>query len=264
MLGKLLKHEFWATARFMWVIYGAMLLLSFGGYAGLHTFNDAEGAYLSVVSAVLIILWVMSMVVGVCLTIGLLVHRFYKNLLTDEGYLMFTLPVSAHQLVLSKMIVAAFWFLVTIGVVVLCALIGSFQSYFLRNLGMALENMTARMAMDGTVMLLELLVVIFLGSCAAALEFYSAMSIGYGFVNHKTLWSVVSFFGIQIILQFLGSFLLVGVTDSGLLNWVITIDISSMEQWHLSMLGAGLSELIFGLIFYCITVWNLKKRLNLA
>jgi hypothetical protein len=37
-----------------------------------------------------------------------------------------------------------------------------------------------------------------------------------------------------------------------------------MEQWHLSMLGAGLSELIFGLIFYCITVWNLKKRLNLA
>jgi hypothetical protein len=90
------------------------------------------------------------------------------------------------------------------------------------------------------------------------------MSIGYGFVNHKTLWSVVSFFGIQIILQFLGSFLLVGVTDSGLLNWVITIDISSMEQWHLSMLGAGLSELIFGLIFYCITVWNLKKRLNLA
>jgi hypothetical protein len=30
------------------------------------------------------------------------------------------------------------------------------------------------------------------------------------------------------------------------------------------MLGDGLSELIFGLIFYGITVWNLKKRLNLA
>jgi hypothetical protein len=105
-------------------------------------------------------------------------------------------------------------------------------------------------------------VVIFLGSCAAALEFYSAMSIGYGFVNHKTLWSVVSFFGIQIILQFLGSFLLVGVADSGFLDWMF--DISSMEQWHMSMLGTGLSELISGLIFYGITVWNLKKRLNLA
>ena len=30
MLTKLLKHEFRATARFMWVIYAAMLVLSLG------------------------------------------------------------------------------------------------------------------------------------------------------------------------------------------------------------------------------------------
>ena len=30
MLGKLLKHEFRATARIMWVLYAAMLVLSVG------------------------------------------------------------------------------------------------------------------------------------------------------------------------------------------------------------------------------------------
>ena len=32
MLGKLLKHEFRATARVMWVIYAAMLMLSIGSH----------------------------------------------------------------------------------------------------------------------------------------------------------------------------------------------------------------------------------------
>jgi len=32
-------------------------------------------------------------------TVLLMIIRFYKNLLSDEGYLMFTLPVNTHQLI---------------------------------------------------------------------------------------------------------------------------------------------------------------------
>ena len=38
-----------------------------------------------------------------------MVYRFYKNLMTDEGYLMFTLPVSRSQLIWSKLIVSMAW-----------------------------------------------------------------------------------------------------------------------------------------------------------
>ena len=41
--------------------------------------------------------------------------RFYKNLYTDEGYLMHTLPVTPRQLLVSKLTVGSLWsFLVTI------------------------------------------------------------------------------------------------------------------------------------------------------
>lgn len=39
-----------------------------------------------------------------------MVVRFRNNLMTDEGYLMFTLPVSVHQLLWSKLLVSMLWF----------------------------------------------------------------------------------------------------------------------------------------------------------
>lgn len=45
------------------------------------------------------------MALGV-LTIVVTIQRFRKNLLGDEGYLMFTLPVSTSSLILSKCITA--------------------------------------------------------------------------------------------------------------------------------------------------------------
>ena len=40
-----------------------------------------------------------------------MVVRFRNNLMTDEGYLMFTLPVSVHQLLWSKLLVSMLWFI---------------------------------------------------------------------------------------------------------------------------------------------------------
>lgn len=37
-------------------------------------------------------------------TVVINIVRFYKNLVTDEGYLTFTLPVSSKQIIASKLI----------------------------------------------------------------------------------------------------------------------------------------------------------------
>ncbi len=48
-------------------------------------------------------------IVGVSvMSVVLMVNRFRSNLLSDEGYVMFSLPVSVHELVWSKIIVSTF------------------------------------------------------------------------------------------------------------------------------------------------------------
>ena len=47
------------------------------------------------------------------ITIVLTIQRFKKNLLDDEGYLMFTLPVKSSNLILSKLLVALIYVIIS-------------------------------------------------------------------------------------------------------------------------------------------------------
>ena len=53
---------------------------------------------------------------------GMAVVRFYKNMVSDEGYLTFTLPAKVEQLVLSKFLVAVCWQITTMLLVALSLL----------------------------------------------------------------------------------------------------------------------------------------------
>jgi hypothetical protein len=56
------------------------------------------------------------------MTLIVLIQRFYKNLLGDEGYLMFTLPVQSWSHILSKLAVSMLWTVVS-GGVALCSIL---------------------------------------------------------------------------------------------------------------------------------------------
>ncbi|MBQ8999004.1 MAG: ABC transporter permease, partial [Clostridium sp.] len=102
MLGKLLKYEVKATAMTFGLLYLAII-----GFAicnkvfGSFQFN--WGAVIT--GTVLVGLFVALGVV----TIVVVVQRFKRNLLGDEGYLMFTLPVKAGSLITSKLLVTIMW-----------------------------------------------------------------------------------------------------------------------------------------------------------
>ena len=110
MLSKLLRHEFRATGRIMLPVY-ALLLVSCGGCTlfGRLLGRYPESTVLSVVQTVFATLFGVTTFGMLLLTLVLMVYRFYKNLMTDEGYLMFTLPVSRSQLIWSKLLVALVW-----------------------------------------------------------------------------------------------------------------------------------------------------------
>ena len=120
MLGKLMKYEFKATSRMLLPINGAMLLFALINrlFMELNFFQTGNMA-ISALATVMAVMYVMVIIAAFVITLIVIIQRFYKNLLTDEGYLMFTLPVKAHSHITSKGIVAFVWYLASF---VVCAL----------------------------------------------------------------------------------------------------------------------------------------------
>ena len=109
--------------------------------------------------------------------------------------------------------------------------------------------------------------VCFLGCCAMCLHFYTALVIGHSFSGHKMAWSVAWYFIIQFAVQFVGGMLVVLLDESWLhhllLGWTDSWKISGMAAVHFGMCVLIVGELVYGAVFYLLTTYFLKRRLNL-
>lgn len=271
MLGKLMKHEFRATRRVMLPLYLILLVTAVAANFSTRMLFDSRHWVLTTLGTLLVISFGVA-VAGVCvMPVLLMVQRFYKNLLQDEGYLMFTLPASVHQHIWSKLIVSSVWFIVTVLAIIAASLVVAYQGGFLRELLdflryflEGLRKLEVSEAFNGTIYLAEFAVLMFLSLVAFSLQFYAALAAGHSQANHKLLWSVVWFFGIQFALQFAGSLLIIGSNELDVFNRLFSHwDPSPTVAIHVGLLMAIGCVIIYGAIFYAITTFFLKKHLNL-
>ena len=274
MLGKLIKHEFRATGRLMAPLFGALVLLALVVRANDLVFQHVESysAFLNILNTLLIIAYVLALLGVMVFSTVLMIKRFHQNFLTDEGYLMFTLPTSVHSLLWSKLITAALFFIFTFLAEALSVAIVVWRG------GLAREMFTFR-AMDsyymanGLAFALEMLALLFVSLLVTCLLFYAPMSIGYSFANHKGLLSVVFCFVIQAILQIFGVAVLAGAVNDTAFHRLLTdamdnlgrIDtpVTAMQAAHGTMLLALFTELFLGAILYFLTYFMLRKHRNL-
>lgn len=269
MLSKLLKHEFRATARIMGPLYLILLVTAIGANFSARVMDRADSRLVNTLGALVVMAFVIA-IIGVCfMSFFLMLQRFYRNLLRDEGYIMFTLPASVHQQVWSKLIVSTVWFVATAVAVILAFLVAvyevGFVSAFFRGLRQILEAMTAYYALNGTAFFLELAALCFVGCVSFALQFYAAMAVGHSFSNHKLLLSVAFYFAFQFASQIIGTVLLVGLADSPLVEFLSTLNIhfTAMSAVHITMCLLLAGTALYGAIFYFLTTYFLKRRLNL-
>ena len=124
MLGKLIKHEFKATAKLLLPLLAAVLALM-GGFqviflvVKLLTGRNDSHPLVAVLFALFAVLAAFALLAMLAVIVIVAVQRFYKNLLGDEGYLMFTLPATPGQQIFSKLLVSLVWSLMGIVVVIL-------------------------------------------------------------------------------------------------------------------------------------------------
>ena len=123
MLRKLIKHELRATSRIMLPLFLLVLVTAAGGNLATKKLLETDISFLNVLGIILLTAFMVAIAAVCIVAFFLMVQRFYKNLLQDEGYVMMTLPVSVHQHIWSKVLVSIIWFAATFLVVLAAVLI---------------------------------------------------------------------------------------------------------------------------------------------
>ena len=266
MLSKLMKHEFRATGRILLPVYLLLLLTSGLCCLFLHLSERYDTMAINIFQHLTLTAFIITAVGAAVLTAVLMVYRFYKNLMTDEGYLMFTLPASTGQIIWSKLIVALVWSAVTLAAECLAVLIATAGQVNWRSILPEIPRIIKELQLTVPEIAgytAEGLLLVTLAVISSFLMFYAAIALGHSFANHKILLSVVFYIAFTFGLQMISSFgLLFGavnlIPDSLFENsdnlWLSFQIIAWTAIAWSALISAG---------FYILTHFMLKRRLNL-
>jgi len=270
MLRRLMKHEFRATGRIMLPLFLILLVTAVGANVSTRGLLATQYRVLNVLGGLLVTAFVVAIVAVCAMSMVVMIQRFYKNLLQDEGYVMMTLPVSVHQHIWSKLIVSAVWFAATVLMVILASLVMAFNvdfvGEFFRFIGdilRALLREDAYFIANGSAFLVEMIVLCFLSCCAMCLQFYAALAVGHSFANHKMACSVGIFFLFQFVMQFLAGTGIFAFDALGIFDFLPSWQLDGVAAMHAVLILMIVLVVIYGAIFYGITVFFLKRKLNL-
>ena len=284
MLKKLCKYEFRSIGRTLIPIYIAVIAVSIitsftmginieynRNYnnildGGVNLVYQLQGIFTVVMSlayfAVMVALFVLTFVI--------ILQRFYKGLLCDEGYLMFTLPVKPWQLITSKGI-TAFVISILSGIVscisIFIMMIGVAedrwtllaQMFSFKNWSMFFIRLNEVVPMWG-IYLFEFIILVIVSSLASLYQVYASMAIGHLAKKNRILMSVVAYIVISMILSFIGG--IFGVFSAFTMQNLIYIN-AGEAFLHALLIFSIIISIIEFVVFFVITERILSKKLNL-
>ncbi len=201
MLGKLIKQELKATSKYLIPMFLILIVISLFNRVIISL--DIFHGVLRVIPAFINTIYIISVISAVIISFASMVLRFYKNLMSDEGYLMFTLPVSPKQLLNSKLIVSTLWTIVSVLAVLLSLFIAFATPDRLQVLWQTIELNLAELKTsfgNGTILIIiEFILIMFIGVIQNFLMFYFAIALGQLFNGRRLIGSFVAYFGINTI-----------------------------------------------------------------
>ena len=275
MTGKLIKYEFRSIIKQIGIVWIALpvtaLLLSFSDWiiSGNELMPERSGIFGDILLMVTSFLYGGIFMAMAAITCLIVLMRFYKGLLRDEGYLMHTLPVKTWQLITAKGVVAA--------CVVLGSILIAIFSIFMLNAIGGFSDIGDMLAQIGNLYgehpvaflyTLEILVIAITAILKSIYQVYAAMSIGQLAPKHRIAFSVLAYIGIGAVMMILFILLISFLgTDmmAGAVKWMVNgLDNMDAEQGvQLVALLFFLSQAVQVVIFHVVSERILNKRLNL-
>lgn len=260
MLGKLIKYELKATARTLVPLYCALLMFALINKLFIGNNTGANMDILGGIPAMLsVFAYGCTMAAVFILTFFVIVQRFYKNLLGDEGYLMNTLPVPTWMNISSKLGAAIIWSIVSGFVAFLSIMIMAFSPdifrYFFTDFANDLALISSEMSIgiEITLMIVQIIIIMIVSMISGTLMLYLSIAIGHIFNKRKILASFGAFIGINMIVN-----TIMGVMQ---LNIFLPNDFSMGIN---SFIWVGiLIESLLAVVFFIGCNYIMKNKLNL-
>lgn len=265
MLSKLIKYEIKATGRIFLPLFLALLL-----FAGITRFISIIGPEKwTTPSTISMAIYIIIMVGMFVMTFIMMIQRFYKNLLSDEGYLMLTLPVKTWEHIVSKLLVSMLWIVASGSFALISVLIIALKKGDLTRIleGFAVIYNLVFEELGASLYLLsfEIIIGIFVSLASGILIVYASIAIGHLFNQHKILASFGAFIGLNTLSQIL--FMLIGSIPG--IAFSSNFHVTSND--FIGMQPIIQLAIVYGIIFagllsaayFAVTNFILSKRLNL-
>lgn len=270
MVKKLLKQEYKYYIRTFIFILPAILLLGLSVRV-IQFFEVNHFLYYLAFGGLLVMFFGGSAAVIIAAEV-LAVVRFYKNMYSTEGYLTFTLPVTNHQHLISKLIahvicsltavlaVLLSWIIAFVGTQRFSLVMAEFSSLFAEiNFGPHIGHIIF--------FVLECIILIVVSLFASPLTYYSCISIGQLAKKNRILLAIGVYYLYGVIVNVISTVFSMIVSIIGLaggFDGLVPIieahpfAFAHTMIWILIIISAGLVTL-----FYFINIKIMNNKLNL-
>lgn len=282
MLGKLMKYDLRSGIRTFALIWiGLAALAAINGLTLRITF---DGDIQSKLARFIITVLPMGLLVALYVAMGIfmlvfIINRFYKGLLGDEGYLMFTLPVSVSEHIASKALTSMIFSVASAIVALLSGvlLMAVLTPLNFSDVAQAFQEAGRYLRVNplpaGTGWLIaEFAVYMLIAAAVTILQIYTAISIGHLAKKNRGWFALLAYVGISIafsiIMNGCMSLLQSDAFPDVLLNWEFCLDDTGWHVQGVGMMASAIGiyiglDLLVGTGFFFATRAILSKCLNL-
>ena len=270
MLKKLFVHEWKETWRLVTImnliVVGLTLIGAF--FLNNETWNSMDKNEFIAVTVVVYMMFFIASIAALSMVVTFYFFiRFYKNLYTDQGYLMHTLPVTSAQLIWSKTFVAVIWMLISVLVMIgaiFSLVMAAVPGAEFAEIWKELRDAFAMMDFDGRVVLIVILYIVALlaGQLSSVFMGYASISIGQTFKKQKVLGAIGVYIGIYMLIQTISSYATMFISLA-MDPYVIESSMEDMNFIIVFLLILILMSVLLCAGFYFITHHIMKNKLNL-
>lgn len=292
MLGKLIKHEWKNVYRVGGVMSLTVIAVTAIGCMMLQlpamteVFSDSANMddtktllwfLMSFMSFMIYMFMLMGATYGLFIFLGI---RFYKTMYTDQGYLTNTLPVTGHQLLTSKILVAGIWYLVLEVVVVVSVVALLFAMFsgiftdmlaeegytmweFWKRLFAEMGPLYEEMGLDWVRYGIVMLIMVIISPFTSMTIMFGSITLGQLSKKHKALMGILAYLGITFLNMIITSVVQVIST----VNYSMDLMATPYGEVSLNMNSTYETSLIFtiavAIILYFVSHFILTKKLNM-
>lgn len=266
MLGRLLKYELKATGRIFLPLYAALMLFA----AVTKIISHFSGDSFNVPKIISIIMYCMLLTGMFVMTFVVMIQRFYKNLLSEEGYLMFTLPVESWKHIISKLAVSILWHIGSVVAALLSIIILAFEEVFLtdflQEFFSAVSWISDVFGRTAGLAVMEIIFLSIISMASGILIIYASIALGHLANRHRVMASLGAFLGISTLSQILYFCIIVAVDSHELGKYLESLNVglhTSVVVFHWAMWFMIGFFALLSVVYFIITDYILNRRLNL-